>query len=316
MEYQEEMRQEIVFCPGDGEECAALDFDLDLCVIATEELLVQREEMAALAVDAVCNRLAAHGAQPVALLATFFLPRTQDIKQIEKMNEQLSQRAEALQVGILGCKLFSNEAISCCMVSLTAYGRAPHAQLVSTTGAQVGDTLIVTRQIGLSGTLLLCEQCYSRAASVVTLERVQEVRNSKERTSIVQEGLLAAKIGVHAMRALGKGGILSAVYEMCEQGECGVHLIEEEIPVSNTTLELCREFSMDPLRLSSEGSLLIATDCPQDVLREMTHAGIPAVAIGKVQRKNMGFTIDCRDGEMRPFGAPRADEIQKLSRIS
>jgi len=117
---------------------------------------------------------------------------------------------------------------------------------------------------------------------------------------------------VHSFSGVTEGGVLGAVHEVCTASGCGAVVEEENVPLLSLTHDLCREFGVDPLRLISSGSMLIATPRPEQVLSALSEEGIGAAVIGKAVAAEEGFTIHCTDGVSRVFGPPRPDEIYKL----
>ena len=72
-----------------------------------------------------------------------------------------------------------------------------------------------------------------------------------EKVSVVREGIIAGKIGTAGMHDVTEGGLLGAVWEMCEIADLGAELWKDRIPIDPVTVKVCEHLNLDPLRLIS-----------------------------------------------------------------
>jgi len=126
---------------------------------------------------------------------------------------------------------------------------------------------------------------------------------------VVKDGACGIRGGVHAMHDVTEGGVLGGVYEMSYGAGLGVRVWVDRIPLRDETVQICRFFGIDPLRLISSGSMLMATSTPEQVLSELAKEGISGSVIGH-------FTDDGRrtliEGSTEmPLLPPLGDELWK-----
>ena len=305
-------REEVVLRPGVGEDCGALDLMGDLCVVSTDPVTVPNSDVGRIAVHINCNDIAACGGEPGAMVITILAPENTPEHAIADIMEQVSEAASEVNIEVIGGHTEITDAVNRIVVSGTAFGKCPRHGLVQSRDVRPGDGLIITKYAGIEGTIMMCSEFYDRAVSAVTFQRLGQVDQLKAMLSVVPDGMIAARAGACAMHDITEGGVLGAVHEVCSAAGCGAALDESKIPVLDLTLDLCREFAIDPLRLISSGSMLIASPRPQEVMDALMAAGIPAAQIGRAEAAEAGFTIQCKDGVERTFGPPRPDEIYKL----
>ena len=89
----------------------------------------------------------------------------------------------------------------------------------------------------------------------------------------------------------------------------------ESIPVREPTLRICAHFQLDPLRLISSGSMLMACADGEDMVRHLEAAGIPASVIGRVMGPHAfgnPHILLQRNGITESVDAPGADELYRV----
>ena len=87
------------------------------------------------------------------------------------------------------------------------------------------------------------------------------------------------------MHDITEGGLLGALFEVAMASNTGFIVYEDKIPIQRCTRKLAKEFSIDPLRLISSGSMLITTTKGEELIKALEEEGIKATIIGKVTRK-------------------------------
>ena len=192
--------------------------------------------------------------------------------------------------------------------------KCPSNGLIRTAGGKIGDELILTKSAGIEGTFIIASDFQKKAVEILGARDHALCLELSKQISVVPEGLLAAHNGAHAMHDVTEGGVLGAAYELCEASGCGVLLEENDIKVLPQTKALCAALRLDPLRLISSGCMLIACPDGKDMQQVLTRHGIESSIIGLLTHRSEGLRIMCRDGQIRPMGEPRVDEIYKLTK--
>ena len=107
-----------------------------------------------------------------------------------------------------------------------------------------------------------------------------------------------------------EGGLLGAIHELCDACACGCRIDADAMPVHPLTRRITAALDLDPLRLLSSGSLLIATPEPDIVLQALSEAGVQATAIGLLTSEpDRRMALDGLEKEILP---PMPDELYKI----
>src|SRR5690606_7509119 len=104
------------------------------------------------------------------------------------------------------------------------------------------------KQGGLEGTGIIASDQESRLKDILTDEEISEATAMLDQVSVVKEGVIAGRIGTAGMHDITEGGILGAVWEMCERSGTGAEVWADEIPLAPVTKKICAHFGIDPLR--------------------------------------------------------------------
>lgn len=293
-------RKEVVLRAGVGEDCAALDLD-GLCVVTADPITAAASDMGSLCVHVCANDLASAGAEPVAMFVTALLPVGTEMTEVDKVFSSLAQTASELNIEIAGGHTEITSAVVRTVLCATMLGISD--KLISTAGAQPGDDIIFTKTAGIEGTLIILSD-FSEKADCLTSEERTEALAMKKCISVLPEGRIGARMGVHSMHDVTEGGVLGAVHEMCIAAGVGAEV--SDIPVAPSTAKLCAHLKIDPLRLISSGSMLMACSNGPEMLLELNKVGIQAQVIGRVT-ENLGIL---HNGV--PIKPPSTDELYKL----
>jgi hydrogenase expression/formation protein HypE len=81
--------------------------------------------------------------------------------------------------------------------------------------------------------------------------------------------LLDAKIEIHCLRDLTRGGLASALVEIAEAARVGIIIDEAAIPVREDVRGACEILGLDPLHLANEGRF-VAFVAAQDTARALS----------------------------------------------
>ena len=95
-------REEIIVRPKVGEDCCAVDFGDNVCVLSSDPITGAENEVGRLAVHISCNDVASCGAEPIGLLVTILVPPRATKKDLELVMSQISDTANSLNVDIMG----------------------------------------------------------------------------------------------------------------------------------------------------------------------------------------------------------------------
>jgi hydrogenase expression/formation protein HypE len=300
-------RPEVVVRPDVGVDCAAVDLGGELCVLSTDPITGAGENIGRLAVHVCCNDAAAAGAEPIGILTTLLLPPEADEELIERIALDVAEAARQAEVDVLGGHTEVTDAVTRPVLSATVIAKCPAGGMINSAGMQAGDDLVMSKWAALEGTAILAADFEQRARQVLSEEELQQAKELCSQLSVCKEGRIAARQGAHALHDITEGGLLGAVWEMAEASECGAQIDLEKVPLLESTRKLCTHFRLNPYKLISSGSMLIA--CPQGkkLCRALQEAGVPAACIGRALSKEAGVWA----GD-RPIEPPEADELYRV----
>lgn len=296
--------------PGIGLDCAAVRFGDGHVVLTSDPITGATVEIGRLAIQISCNDVAAAGIRPSAIMLVVIAPPDTDEKALTQVIDQAASTAQKLNVSIVGGHTEVSDAVRRFLLVTTAVGMTYGRGLVSAAGGKANDALLMTKSAGIEGTAILAGDCAKQLSSSFSAEELQKAKAMIDRVSVIEEGAFAGGFTVHAMHDATEGGILGACWELAEASGLGCLIQSAAIPVHDLTRRICGVLRLDPLRLIASGSMIMATDRPDELIGELAQRGIDCVVIGKltadpVKRIQTGDAVS----ELLP---PESDEIYKV----
>ena len=304
-------REEVIMGSAVGEDCAALELPEGyVFVCSTDPITAAKENAGRLAVAVTANDLASAGAEPVALMLTVLLPEGSDEELLSSIMSEVSEQAALLNIEITGGHTEVTDTVVRPLLSVTGIGRVKKESFVSTGGAHPGEDLIVTKAIGIEGTYIIATEHEEELSKRLPKSLIKRAQGFVNDISVVKEGLIAGNYGVSAMHDITEGGIYGALWELCEASGVGCEVDIKRIPVRQETIEIAEVFGLDPCKLISSGSMLIACRDGNGLLSELSKAGIEASYIGRTnETKKRIIKTDAGERFLTP---PDVDELHKV----
>ncbi|NLD20594.1 MAG: AIR synthase [Clostridiales bacterium] len=300
--------------PGIGEDCAVVDFGQYECVMSTDPITAAVNDIGRLAIHITCNDIASNGVEPLGIMLAVMLPEGTTEDDVEHIMGQAAKTAAEIQVEIVGGHTEITPAVKQPVIVSTAIGKALADTSQNGNDMEAGDYIMMTKAVGLEGTGIIACDHEKRLADLLTDEEITRAKTFLDLVSVVKEGVAAGKVGTHGMHDITEGGILGAVWEMCQISRKGAQLWEETIPIEPETEKICKTFDIDALRLISSGSMVIIVppDMKEAMERAMAYAGVRLSIIGRVEEEEYGVKLLSCSGENCEIQPPGADEIYKV----
>ncbi len=305
------LSDDIVCGPATGLDCAAIRFKDGLAVLSTDPITGAAADIGSLAVHVSCNDLAAFGIRPKGLLLVLIAPPAATAEEVAWVIDQASQTARSLNVSIVGGHTEVSDAVTRFVVTTTAIGFAQDGQMVQSDGGKAGDTLLMTKTAGIEGTTILAADQKSRLKNTLTEAEFDQARALIDYISVVPEGIIGGAQNAHAMHDATEGGILGESCEMAQACGLGLEIELDSIPVHPLTRKIADELSINPFRLISSGTLLIATDQPDRIIEALAAENILCTAIGHLT-ENPDF-LQILSGQVSDLDPPGPDELYKIT---
>jgi hydrogenase expression/formation protein HypE len=267
-----------------------------------------------LAVNVSANDVATCGVEPRWFSSCLLLPRYADEKLIAKICGQMNKATQRLKVAIIGGHCEFTPGIERPIVVGCSVGIADNGQYVTSSGAKVGNKIIMTKGAGLEGTAILATDRRGSLRKDFGERFLQRAENFFTKISVVKDALTAFNAGgVSAMHDPTEGGVAGGLHELAEAANVGFRVFEEKISIPKETESICDYFEIDPLQLISSGSLLIIAkeEKVEEIVRKLSQSGIYASVVGVVMKPDSGRKLITKSGEKVDLVRPSSDHLWK-----
>ena len=304
-------RPEVVLGAGIGEDCAAVQLAEDeQFVISSDPITGTVEDIGKLAVQVTVNDLSAAGAEPLGILLTILLPEGPREIKLKQVMADVSAACTAANVQVMGGHTEVTKAVNQILLSVTGVGKVKAGRLISTAGAKAGMDFVITKWIGLEGTSIIAKEQEERLKEKLPVSLIRDAKNFDQLLSVQAEAAVAVEHGVKAMHDITEGGVFGALWEMSEASGVGCEIDLKKIPIKQETVEICEQFGLNPYKLISSGSMLMATEDGVGLVQALQQQGIHAVIVGKATDSNDRVILN--DGERRFLEPPKVDELYNV----
>lgn len=299
------IRPEVVCSPQIGVDCAAVSLGGRLAILSTDPITSADKNLGRLTVHVSCNDAAAAGAEPLGLLVTLLIPPFATEEQVGRVADELAEAAKLANVDIIGGHTEVTDSVTRMVTCATVIAKAGDNGPVLPSGMKPGQDVVMTKFAALEGTAVIAEDFACRLSGLTETE-LETAKGFLSQVSVVPEGLYGAAHGAAAMHDVTEGGVLGAAWEMAYASGCGMEIFPDAIPVHPVTKKICGALDLDPYRLLSSGSMLIACEDGPAMCRGLETLGVQAACIGRAG----GEGVRLSSGAM--VQPPEADELYRL----
>ncbi len=305
-------REDVVLTPSVGEDAAIVRARNTILAISSDPITGAEEWLGWLAVHVSANDIATRGIQPRWFNSIILLPENSTTKLIEKICTQMDKAARQLNIAITGGHCEITMGIEHPIVAGCAIGVAENGRYVTSSGAKVGDRIILTKGTGIEGTAILASDRKQELLKIFDENLVKKAENFFEKISVVKDALTAFRTGgVSAMHDPTEGGVAGGLHELADAANVGFQVYEERILIPEETRKICAYFKIDPLQLISSGSLLIVAEEEKtdEIIRSLSRNDIQASLIGEVTEAALGRNLITKTGEKTELTRPVSDHL-------
>jgi len=249
------------------------------------------------AVHVNANDIATMGVQPRWFLATILLPEHSTHKEAEGVFAQILSACNALEITLVGGHTEITYDLKRPVVVGCMLAEAEEQPVITTSGAKLGDDIVLTKGIAIEGSALLAREVAQTLRSLALSEDLIQRAAGYLFTpgiSVVKEALTAySKVVVNCMHDPTEGGLATGLLEIASAAQVGILVEESKIPVLTECRAICDSLNLNPLGLLASGALIITLPCSESsklvgILQQM---GIDASIIGKVVKAEAGLKI-------------------------
>jgi len=305
-------RDDVVLGPSIGEDAAIVKIGKEVLAIAADPITGAEEWLGWLAVNISANDVATCGVQPRWFTSCILLPRGSKEKLVEKICSQMDKAAHNSNIAIIGGHCEITPSLEQPIVTGCSVGVAEDGKYVVSSGAKIGNKIILTKGTGIEGTAILASDRRRELLEVFDENFVKKAEKFFEKISVVKEAIVAFKTGgVSAMHDPTEGGVAGGLHELADAANVGFQVYEERILISEETRKICAHFKIDPLQLISSGSLLIVAEeeKTEQILSKLSQNDIHASVIGEVTKPNLGRKMVKKKGEKIELVRPSSDHL-------
>lgn len=301
-------RPEVIVSAAQGVDVSAFKAEgSEVIVTSTQAFPDFNSEGLELSIVSALNNLATAGADAIGVSIGALLPTDSEEQVIKDMADTVEDICRKYNIQALGGHTQITEAVNKPVVTITSFGIVHEDKITTSKGAKPDQDIVVTKWIGLAGTEILAKERAGIIAEKYKQELINVAISMGGYISVLPEAAIAKEAGAAAMHDLSQGGIYNGLWEFAESSRLGLTVDLRKIPLKQETVEICEIFDINPYRLLSTGSLLIACDDGEGMVNSLRDAGIEAVVIGRFTDSNDRIII--KDDETTYLDSPKPEEL-------
>ena len=303
-------RSDVLVSAGPGEDSAVVDLGDNLLVVSSDPITGAEKNAGYLAVNVACNDIAAAGAEPFGIQVVLLLPSSFGEKKSENIMEEIVSTAKSMNIEVLGGHTEITDLVQKPIITVTAMGKANKDELTSSSDAEAGDILYITKGMGIEGSYILASDYKDHLIKKgVSREVLAKVSGYLNLLSVIPESRIARKNEVRAMHDVTEGGVYGAIAEMAAASELGFIIEKNNFKLKPEVAEICSKLKLNPAALISSGAMLMAA-APDNNLEEIfADKGIELIRVGRLI-KNGTFIEE--KAKKKEFEVPEKDELWKF----
>lgn len=273
---------------GIGDDAAVFDFGRGPTVVTVDTQvegvhfrrdLISCRELGCRALISAASDVWAMASKPSAAVLALTLPNDFADADFRELIEGVAEAAEAIGAQIIGGNLSSGGSLS---ITTTVFG-SPHEEAITRDGAQPGDRIYVTGELGAASLGLAVLQ-----AEALALDHAQRFigrwRLPPIHDRIVDE---LARIATASIDV--SDGLLQDLGHVCSASGVGAMVRVGDVPTAEGHHALCGDLGLDPIELALAGGEdyeLLFTTSPDAEVR------VPATQIGTITEDSEARVLD------------------------
>src|SRR3954454_5059648 len=267
---------------------ARLAFSTDSYVVS--QMFFPGGNIGSLAVNGTVNDLAMCGARPLYLSAGFILEEGLDMDTLRTVVSSMQEAAAKAAVQLVAgdTKVVDKGKGDGIFLNTSGIGviEANVKSVIGPASVELGDVVIVSGDLGRHGIAILSVR--------EGLEFESPVLSDTDSVWPAVEALLNAKIEIHCLRDLTRGGLATILNEIAADRSVCIKVHEAAIPVNEVVQGACEIFGLDPLYVANEGRFAVfvpaaQADAALDVMKKVP-VSEGAVRVGIVE-ESPGRTV-------------------------
>ena len=261
-----------------------------------------------LAIYGTCNDLAMAGAKPLFLTVSFIIEEGLLINELREVVNSMASAAKIAEVAIVAgdTKVVERGKADKLYLSCTGIGEQLHSPIISPKNIDIGDTVIISGDIGRHGVAVLTQR------DGLTLETAIE-SDCAPLWPLVNY-LLERNVSIRCIRDLTRGGLATALNELAVSAQVKIAILQNSIPVIEPVRAVTELFGLDPLYIANEGCciFIIPENESENALALMHSFGFPLAKIIGSVIAGCGVTIKNAYGVERVLDRLIGDPLPRI----
>jgi len=250
--------------------------------------------------------IASMGGEARYALVSLALPPDTEVAWIEEVYRGLREEADRFGVIVVGGNMARSP--SGAFLDVCVLGRVRREHLLLRSGAQPGDRVLVTGQLGDSaaGLALLLKP----ELDVIAADRELLLARHFTPTPRLREAAVIARTRQATAMIDVSDGLSSDVGHICERSGVGVRLWAARLPISTATRRVAELVGKPPWRLALEGGedFELCFTAPPEAVEELStrvcrETGTPVTVVGEILPADEGQWLVLEDGREVPLEA-------------
>lgn len=302
-----------------GDDCCVFAISPDLVTLLTTDMLVEdvhflRQPMPpyklgrkSIAVN--ISDIAAMGGMPREAVVSIAIPQSLSVEYLDAVYDGMKSMAREFDVNLLGGDTTSSPERL--VINVALVGEAAEKEVLYRSGAQVGDVIFLTGEVGSSAAgldILLTGRNYSGWEDIIDA-------HYDPRPQVKEGRIIAGAMSANSLIDV-SDGVASDLGHICIESHVGAVIEEDKIPVSGRFTEYCRKFDCDFEHLTlhvGEDYVLLGTvpETQAKMLEQALHrGGCSFFPIGRII-EGSGIALAGRNGKSRMIAASGYDHFRK-----
>jgi hydrogenase expression/formation protein HypE len=316
-------RTEVLIGPSHGRDNAVVQLGCNQVLVTTADPLsvipaLGLKDSAYISVHLLASDLVTCGFPPQFFMVNLNLPPQMKNEEFEEywscINAECAKLGVAIIGGHTGRYIGSDYTVVGGGVMMAV---APEKEYIASSMSKPGDIIMMTKGVAIATTAILARvfpETIEKNYGPLFLRRAQQYL---QQFSVFDDALTAASVGlrnngVTAMHDVTEGGLLGALYELCEASNVGLEVDLSEVIVTEEAKQVCELFKISPYSTLSEGTLILTVKPEKSsaVQQALDLKGIKNTVIGKITDAQQSRSI-ISEGKREPLEKPASDPYWK-----
>lgn len=262
-----------------------------------------------LAVCGTVNDLAAKGARPLWMSASFIIGEGFSISDLERVAGSMAGAAAGSGVTIVtgDTKVVERQACDGLFINTSGIGAIDGGRQVSGSAIRPGDDIIISGPVGDHGAAVMNAR--------LGLGLTGRLESDVAPLWPLAEAMLQVG-GVRALRDPTRGGLATTLNELAGQSRIRLEIDERAIPIRDEVKSAAEMLGLDPLYLACEGRLVaaVAPERAEAVLEKIgkTPLGAGAAVIGRAEEGPGDVVLRTAIGTRRPILMLEGEHLPRI----